>query len=395
LAWYSGGDPPPSLDAYRFLLQAGEQYIQLNWDEVLALYLRAAETDTSFRSPLLWAALVYLNMGLQAELDSMVISLQSERSQLNPFEQSYLDWLTGYLEDNLSKMYQASSSLAEVNATWSFQAGYDARRNNRPAEAVELLRQVPKDSAVRLEWPSYWFRLIESYYMLGDHSRELKAAREDRKLIPQSWSFLQEEIKALAALGRMDELRRLIDQSYAFPGTGTGSPGGSIRRAAIELRAKGHLEEAALLFEEALSWYRSQPPEEQHELGAEIALTYYWADHRDDARQLYLRLHDENPLNRTNIRALGCLAARDGDVDEAHRYFEVLGTLEVEARSQRDIFHQQAAIAASLGEQEHAMALLRRAFQAGYAFSPDLHRNLDFDPIRDFPPFQEWIRPKG
>ncbi len=31
LAWYAGGDPPPSLDAYRFLLQAGEQYLQLNW----------------------------------------------------------------------------------------------------------------------------------------------------------------------------------------------------------------------------------------------------------------------------------------------------------------------------------------------------------------------------
>ena len=395
LAWYSGGGPPPTLDAYRFLLQAGEQYLQRNWGEVIALYLLAAETDTSFRSPLLWVAIAYLNMGLQAESDSVVISLQSVRSQLNPFEQTYLDWLTGNLEGNLSKQYQASSSSAEVNATWSFQAGYDARRINRPAEAVDFLQQVPKDSIVRLEWPSYWSRLIESYYILGDHRRGLKAAREARKLFTQSWSFLQEEIRALAALGRTGELRRLIDQSYAFPGTGNGSPGGSIRRAAIELRARGHLEEAALLFEEALSWYQSQPLEEQHELGAEIALTYSWADHRDDARQLYLRLHDENPLNRTNIRALGCLAARDGDIDEAHRYLEELGALQVPARSWGYILNDQAAIAASLGEQERAMTLLRQAFQAGYAFSPDLHRNIDFDPIRDFPPFQEWIRPKG
>jgi len=395
MAWYAGGDPPPSLDAYRFMLQAGDQYIQLNWDEVIALYLRAAETDTSFRTPLLWVALVYMNMGLQAESDSVVFSLQSDRNQLNPFEQSFLDWLTGNLEGNLSKQYQASSSIAEVNATWTFQAGYDARRVNRPAEAVELLRQVPKDSRVRLEWPSYWYRVIESYYMLGQHRRELKAVREARQLFPQNWGFFKEEIRALAALGRMNGLRRLIDQSYAFPGTGTETPGSSIRIAAIELRAKGHLEEAALLFEEALRWYRNQPFEEQAGLRASIALTHYWADHRDEARQLYLQMHDENPLNRTNIRALGCLAARDGDVDEAHRYLEELGTLQVPARSWGYILNDQAAIAASLGEQEHAMTLLRQAFQAGYTFSPDLHRNIDFDPIRDFPSFQEWIRPKG
>ncbi len=270
------------------------------------------------------------------------------RSQLTPYEETYLDWLMGHLDRDLIQTHRTASALANQSDMWAMQAAAEANSINRPAEAVEYLRLVPTESVMRVQWPPYWKHLIASYYMLGDHRRELKAIRAARRLFPQNYDFVQEEIRAVAAMDRMNELRRLIDQSYAFPGTGTGSPGGAIRAAAIELRANGHLEEAASLFEEALSWYQNQPSEEQDLYRSSIALTHYWADHRDEARQLYLRLHEEDPLNAVNIRRLGCLAARDGDADEAHRYFETLETLEVPADSRGDLFHHQAAIAASL-----------------------------------------------
>ncbi|MFC1628970.1 protein kinase, partial [Gemmatimonadota bacterium] len=387
--------PPPSFQAYSLMVQASDQFVMRNWTACLDLFLQVAATDTSYLAPLLMAAVAYSNSGQATTSDSLIATLQPHRSRLSPSEQAHLDWLSGKTEGNLTGMYEASTRMAEYNLDISFQTGYDARRVNRPGEAIEWLHRVPEDSPTRLEWPSYWSRLIESYYMLGRYRHQLKAARTARQLFPQSWSFFQDEIVALAALGRMKQFRLLLDQSYAFPGTGSGSTGGTLRVAAIELHAQGRSEESAALFEEALSWYQSQPLEDQQELRSSIAATHYYADNREEARGLYLQLHEENPLSRVYIQALGCLAARDGNVDEAHRYIDELATIERPARSQGSIFYSQARIAASLGESELALSLLRRAFEGGVAFGPPLHYEMDFDRIRDYPPFQEWIRPKG
>ena len=63
-------------------------------------------------------------------------------------------------------------------------------------------------------------------------------------------------------------------------------------------------------------------------------------------------------------RALACLAARDGDVDEARRYSVMLDEIDPPHRwihSYRIFL--QANIAAALGERELTMTLLRQAFQ--------------------------------
>ena len=395
MSWYSGAEPPPSLEAYQYLNQGSEQFLQYNYNEVIDFFLLAAATDSVFYSPLLWVALGYYNNLQVEQADSLVTVLQQVRSQLTPFEETYLDWLRGHSDQDRIQLHRIASAQADLNDMWAMQAGAEANAINRPAEAVGYLRLVPNESVLRVEWPPYWVNLITSFYMLGDHRRELKATREARQLFPQSWGFFQAEIRALAALGRMNELRRLIDQSHAFPGTGTGTPSGCIRTAAIELHANGHLEEAASLFEEALSWYQNQPSEEQDIYRSSIALTHYWADHRDEAWAIYHQFYEDGSRNEGDIRALGCLAARNSDEETANHYFDELGALEVHEMEKGGIIYHQAAIAASLDEPERAMSLLRQAFQAGFGFSPELLRDIDFDPIRDFPPFQEWIRPKG
>jgi hypothetical protein len=55
----------------------------------------------------------------------------------------------------------------------------------------------------------------------------------------------------------------------------------------------------------------------------------------------------------------------------------------------------QACIAALLGEKERAMTLLHDAYTQGRAFTIWLHRDMDLEPLRDYPPFQELLRPKG
>ena len=56
----------------------------------------------------------------------------------------------------------------------------------------------------------------------------------------------------------------------------------------------------------------------------------------------------------------------------------------------------RAYIAAALGDREQAVELLREAFdQGGTGFMGGWHRTGQLQPLRDYPPYQEFMRPKG
>ena len=57
--------------------------------------------------------------------------------------------------------------------------------------------------------------------------------------------------------------------------------------------------------------------------------------------------------------------------------------------------YTRARIAAALGERERAVALLQDAFAQGWEYSVWDHRSIDFESLRDYPPFQKLLRPKG
>ena len=55
----------------------------------------------------------------------------------------------------------------------------------------------------------------------------------------------------------------------------------------------------------------------------------------------------------------------------------------------------RAQLAAVLGQRERAVELLRDAFARGLSMSTALHRQMDFESLRGFAPFDELMRPKG
>ena len=54
----------------------------------------------------------------------------------------------------------------------------------------------------------------------------------------------------------------------------------------------------------------------------------------------------------------------------------------------------RARIQALLGEREAAVALLREAIARGYPHMHALHTDVDLEALRDYPPFQDLLRPK-
>jgi Flp pilus assembly protein TadD len=89
---------------------------------------------------------------------------------------------------------------------------------------------------------------------------------------------------------------------------------------------------------------------------------------------------------------LGLLAARQGDqagVDRADRYYASR-----QGRAAGWATHWRARIAATAGDKARAVEFLRQAFRMGWPYWWQ-QVQFDYQSLRGYPPFEEFLRPKG
>jgi hypothetical protein len=55
----------------------------------------------------------------------------------------------------------------------------------------------------------------------------------------------------------------------------------------------------------------------------------------------------------------------------------------------------RARIHSLLGERAKAVELIKKSFKQGRHFDVYIHHDTDLEPLRDYPPFQELLKPKG
>jgi len=237
---------------------------------------------------------------------------------------------------------------------------------------------------------------MEALHMVGNHSRELVEARRAREIYPDRLMMLRHELQALAALGRIDEVERGLDESLVMPSQGEVDVGNLMLSAAAELRAHGHREASLRVAERALAWLESRPDEWAESPGGRVAraMALYQAEQWDVAQALFQSLSAVMPGDVNVQGYLGVLAARRGDRDQALRISAQLRGLADPYDFGRDVYWQ-ACIAAQLGELDRAMVLLRESYARGRPFSIFLHRDMDLEPLHGYPPFEEFLAPKG
>jgi hypothetical protein len=102
----------------------------------------------------------------------------------------------------------------------------------------------------------------------------------------------------------------------------------------------------------------------------------------------------EGPPHINVQGVLGVLAARRGDRATALAISEGLTGMAAPGDFGRDVYWQ-ACIASLLGDRQRAMALLSEAYARGRLFSVFLHRDMDLEPLHDYPPFQDFLRGDG
>ena len=356
--------------------------------ETLEFMYRAVALDSAFADPRFFIIMAHYNLGELSAADSNAELLLPFRSQFSPYQRAFLDWLIAGLRGDRAGALQAARArgvLADV--------AVEALKSNRPHESIEILSPAQPTP----EFYFKWITLMEAFHMVGDYASELAEARRAREAYPDQLMILGSELRALAALGRIDDVERGLDESLLLPPEGVVVAGLVMGDVAAELRTHGFQEASLSVANRAVSWYRSRPSEEAATVTSRVglAMTLYLAERwEEDARALFQELAAEVPGDVTTQGYLGVLAARRGDRDEALRISNQLAGTASPYDFGHDIYWQ-ACIAAQLGELDRAMVLLREAYARGRPFGILLHRDMNLEPLRDYPQFQEFIEPKG
>jgi tetratricopeptide (TPR) repeat protein len=390
---------PPSYEAYQEYM-AGITFFGSDYVQAISHFEKALTLDPDFIPPRFRMAVSYGNMGQYEKAESMADSLEQHPEKLTPVEKHLLDWYLAFIrgkeEEALRHILQAQK-LSPSDNLLNYTAGASALNTNRPHLAVRTFEKnkFPEGWA-NSAWGLWWFEgWSDACYMLGKYSKGVEVARLALKYYPDALIPLELEARALAAMGRIDEVRRIIDESLSVSSR-FGTAGGVMREAAKELRIHGHRTAYQEVGDRAVQWFRSHTPEIDATEAQRytLASVLYDLERFGEASALFEDLVREKPSNVDYLVSLGALAAKRGDREKALQISEKLKKID-RPYTFGSPTYGRALIASVLNQKEEAVGLLREAFAQGHDYGRALDQEWALDPLRDYAPFKELMKPKG
>ncbi len=211
--------------------------------------------------------------------------------------------------------------------------------------------------------------------------------------------FFGAGIGGLVAVGRLGEIDGVIARAE-HASLQTGSAGTVMIGATRELAAHGHKEASSAMALRAAAWFRQRmttaKPEETAALRASLAASLLFADGCAEAVRICRDLAREKPDDLAALGEYGVATALcGGPRAEARKVADALARVDRPFIRGRHHF-ERGRVLAALGDREGAMAALEAAFAQGQRWSGlEMHLDRAFQPLRDYPPFIELMKPKG
>jgi len=390
---------PPTYEAYQQYIRGYDLLVKYPGSEKSLKYFeKAYSIDTTYMLSLLYVAIVQMNVGRFALADSVLQFLTIRRDRLTRYQQLMLEVFIGDLSGDNMKSLTASREAAKIalDPPTYYMWGIEALGANLPRECIRAIKKIDQKHPRARAWVYNLTTLADAFHLIGDYRKEVEAAKLGRELFPDKVSiFLLQEIQALASRGKMEDLKKALDEVAEYDrGIYIGY---SIRIAARELRAHGYEDAAMGVYEQAIRWYEDLPAEEMKSRRFEYATALYEARKWQQARIIFEELAGDSPENIDYNSIIGCVAAREGNKEKASEISQWLGNIR-----QPYLFgtpsYCRARIAAILGDKKQAVSFLEDSARQGQFRGSNrmmLHLEFDFESLRDYPPFQELIKPLG
>ena len=309
---------PPLYSAYREMLPGYALYGTDNAGAVKH-FTRAAELDPNAFAAWEMLAYVHGDMGNREAQRETIDRIAQLRDRLTPFEQARFSVVIHLSNNRPIDALQAlreAEKIAPQDLAINYQIGQAELRRNRPQATIAQYAKVQADawnSSILGGWRHS--RLTTANHLLGQHEEELRIARDAMQLFPTQLGTRNDELFALAALGRSMRLAAPSTDIVALQYASTGSPGGSMRITAEELRAHGYREQALAVARRGVAWYRNRPPAQLETLQLALAQTLYEAEEWESAQgvvtELLKRTRRRWPQSASRVRLRrGCTTAR-------------------------------------------------------------------------------------
>ena len=359
----------------------------------------AADLDPGFARASVWRMGALHVLSRYAESDSLIENVLRQPGYLASNERLLVDAIAASYRSNMEESLRNLREYARLEPEnwWAKRLhGLMAMRLNRPREAIEvftaLAEQGPETDAYVESWT--YSSLGSAYHQVGDYELELEITRQGIQTFPDALWFRGREVRALAALGRTDEIAEIMEESKRTP-AGDGSVWGIMITAVDELRAHGHAEKGDQMAEEAAEWQRRMMASEggSERSKRRLAWTLFRARRWEETLASYEELAQLDPDDIDYQGSLGVLAAKTGDRERAVAIKNSFLARDVPYEFGMDIYWA-ACISAQLGEREEAMDLVRRAFAEGAHIAVHAHQDPDLEPLWDYPPFQRFLEPR-
>jgi tetratricopeptide (TPR) repeat protein/TolB-like protein len=392
---------PPLYPAYQEYM-TGCSFMGVDSKAVLAHIERAVELDPEFWQAQIRLMAWYRLTGNADKADAMKHHLDDNQDKLGPADRLFIQYYDAILGGRTLEAYRKARenlALAPHDPTFRFGAASLALDLDRPREALECLGNLED-----IDWKTYvhWMQMswllnaaAFSHHLLGEYEAELEVANLGRRHYPDLLNIRQDEVRALAALGRVADVDRVVTESLAI-GSRTVTPGDVMLTAAEELRAHGHLEDGRRIAVKAADWFGALTGDDARSVNARLSqIESLWiAERWQEARALADAVEKQAPTNPYAGGYRAILAARSGDRTVANAADRALSEVRA-VRAVGNAWWLRACIAAQLGDKDRAVSLLREAFAHGFGGLKILHVYVFLEPLHSYPPFEELIKPRG
>jgi DNA-binding SARP family transcriptional activator/TolB-like protein len=418
-SWPDPGGQPASLEAYRRFSEAmGEFMRAMNghgtpdgrrlYGEAAAGFVAASAADTMFTTALLWAGYAFANAGDGASANRLVGRL--EPRSLSPWSRAVLKHQRAALDRDAEAAYQAARELADLSpdSEWLFKLAMSAYQTGRVRESLDVFLRMDPERGWLRGWRGYWHLRAEVRHVLGDHAGALADTRQGLQQDPADGWLRTQELWALAALGRADELVEAVAPRLV---EGDVRALWQLATAVEELHGHGRRAAARRLMQRVLPLAEALVARDGGlPARANLAHLLYAAGRDGEAATIYRAAVAARPGQADYRVRLAILDARRGEPGRARETQAWL-----EALSDEELAHAvppfqlaywgshhgwralaQAKLLVQLGERDRAVEMLRVALSSGLAHAyMHLHDDADFEPLRGHARFESLLRPRG